>query len=369
MEGHGGQVQGGKRSGRFNAIGTFSWRSPGVDLNDLGYMYQADYLEENIELKYQVSKPKGILRDYWGSLNQNHQWSYGGETTQETLNLHLYTRFTNLWRAHYWFNRNYNMYDTRELRGGPKLYKDSYWYARFFFQSNNAKDVLIGFGPYYQWGDDGVSMRNVNTLYVRWQIGSRINITTQTDYDYRVDYNKYIQKIGLSNDETGYLVGQLDRKTLKTTLRLEYFITPEISLQYYANPYASVGKYSEFRRVKDGSSKDLNRRYYFPSSLDFQDNVYNMIDQSSEKYKFYNPNFKYQEFNSNFVARWEFRPGSTLYFVWNSSKFSYKYSDDYRVIKTYRDIFNFREIFNFKNSENAGFNNVFMVKFNYWFSL
>ncbi|HKJ42875.1 MAG TPA: DUF5916 domain-containing protein [Sunxiuqinia sp.] len=357
LEGHGGQVKGGKRSGRFNAIGTFSWRSPGVDLNDLGYMYQADYLEENVELKYQVSKPKGIMRNYWGSFTQNHQWSYGGETTRESLNLHLYTRFTNLWRIHYWVDRDYNIFDTRELRGGPKLYKDSYWYGRFWFQSNYAKDVLIGFGPYYQWSDDGVSMHNVNTFYIRWQINNHINITSETSYIYQVDNNKYVQKLGLSNDETGYLVGQLDRKTLKTTLRLEYFITPEFSIQYYANPYASVGKYADFKRVKNSSNKDMNQRYYFPSSLDFKDNVYNMTDQSSETYKFYNPNFKYQEFRSNLVARWEFRPGSTLYLVWNSSKFSYKYSSDYSVTNSFKDIFGMKS------------SNVFMIKFNYWFSL
>lgn len=357
LEGHGGEIEGGKRSGRFNAIGTFSWRSPGVDLNDLGYLYQADYLEENIVLRYKVSKPKGILRDYWGTLTQNHQWSYGGETTQESLNLHLYTRFTNLWRAHYYLNRNYNIYDTRELRGGPKLYKSPYWYARFFFQSNNAKDVLIGFGPYYQWGDDGISMRNVNTLYIRWQINDHINITTQTDYDLRVDNDKYVRKLSLSTDQTGYLVGQLDRKTLKTTLRLEYFVTPEISLQYYANPYASVGKYSHFRRVKDGSNKDIDQRYYFPTSVELANSYYDMTDGSSETYSFHNPDFKYQQFSSNLVARWEFRPGSTLYLVWNSSKFSYKYSDDYSVTNTYKDIFN------------VGSSNVFMIKFNYWFSL
>ena len=357
LEGHGGQVEGGKRSGRFHAIGTFSWRSPGVDLNDLGYLYQADYLEENIQLKYQVSKPKGIMRDYWVSLTQNHQWSYGGETTHEAMNLHLYTRFTNLWRAHYWLDRDYNIFDTRELRGGPKLYKDPTWDARIFIQSNNAKDVLIGFGPYYKWSDDGVSMRNVNSFVIRWQINDRIIITNQTDYDLLTDNHQYVQKVGLSNDKTGYLVGQLDRKTLKTTLRLEYFITPELSLQYYANPYASVGKYSHFRRVNNGSSKKMTNRYFDPVFIDFQNNIYTMSDSQAEQYSFYNPNFNYQEFRSNLVARWEFRPGSTLYLVWNNSRFSYKYSNSYSVTNSFVDIFGLNS------------SNVFMIKFNYWFSL
>ena len=109
--------------------------------------------------------------------------------------------------------------------------------------------------------------------------------------------------------------------------------------------------------MKEGSNKDIKQRYYFPTSLELANSYYDMTDGSSENYSFHNPDFKYQQFSSNLVARWEFRPGSTLYLVWNSSKFSYKFSDDYSVTNTYKDIFN------------VGTSNVFMIKFNYWFSL
>lgn len=357
LAGHGGELKGGKRSGKFRAIGAFSWRSPGIDLNDLGYMYQADYLQQELEFRYQVNKPLGILRDYYFDLTQNNSWSYGGETTKKELDLHAFLRFTNLWRMHAYLEYDYSQFDTRELRGGPKLYKEDSWKTRIFVQSNNAKKILVAGGPNWSWSVDGVYKRAVYTFFVRWQISDRISINSQTDYEILSDYHEYVRKINLSDDQTGYLVGQLDRKTISTTLRLEYFITPEFSLQYYANPYASVGKYSNFRRVNDGSSKNIDQRYLSPQSISLENNTYNMTDAQSETYSFAKPDFNYQELRSNLVARWEFRPGSTLYLVWNSSRFLYERSNNHSVSQSYGDLFGLKS------------ENVFMIKFNYWFSL
>jgi hypothetical protein len=65
MSGWGGQLKGGKQSGKFRASGTVSWRSPGVDLNDLGYLRDADLIIQRVDLRYQVNEPKGILRNYY----------------------------------------------------------------------------------------------------------------------------------------------------------------------------------------------------------------------------------------------------------------------------------------------------------------
>ena len=61
LAGNGGELKGGKRSGKFRATGGFSWRSPGIDLNDIGYLRQADFIEQNTELLYRVNKPKWIF--------------------------------------------------------------------------------------------------------------------------------------------------------------------------------------------------------------------------------------------------------------------------------------------------------------------
>ncbi|MGQ8335553.1 DUF5916 domain-containing protein [Sunxiuqinia sp. A32] len=355
--GHGGEIEGGKRSGKFRATGAISWRSPGIDLNDVGYLRQADFIQENVELLYKVNKPNGILRDYWCRFQQLHSWSYGGENTKDELGIHSFLRFTNLWQMHLNLERDFNVFDTRELRGGPKLYIDDSWDREIYIQSNSSKDLMFAVGTRRVSYDDNISKRDLHTFFVRWHLNDHVSLSSRTKVELLTDHHQYVQKVGLSSDDTGYLVGTLDRKTLQTTIRLEYFITPELSLQYYANPYASVGSYDSFRRVIDASDRNIDRRYLSLTNMTSVNGAYTFVENDGEQYSIPIPNFNYRELRSNLVARWEFRPGSTLYLVWNSS--SLKNSREYEssVIESFGDIFGLKS------------QNVFMIKFNYWFSL
>jgi len=355
LSGHGGEFEGGLHNGKIRATGNFSWRSPGVDLNDVGYIYQADYLKESGTLYYMMSKPWWITRSYWFRINQEANWSYGGEKTSQEIGSHAYLYFRNLWKVHLNMKRVYNVYDTRELRGGPSLFKEPSWEAEVFCQTNASKDFFVGFQKRWVVGDDNISHRNLNVLNLIFRLGNNFSFSTNAIYVENSDYHQYAGAVKFSDGNRGYVVGQIDQKVLQSTVRLEYFLTPELSLQYYASPYASIGKYSEFRRVLDGSNKDINQRYLnLQGSLDggFYD-----FTEGSETYSMRNPDFTFKEFNSNLVARWEFRPGSTLYFVWNNTISDYMPEYNSSVTKVFRDI------------PGTSSQNLFMLKFTYWFTL
>lgn len=356
LSGHGGTLKGGKRSGKFRANASFAWRSPGVNLNDVGYVYQTDYLEETAELRYQVNKPKGIWRDYWFRLTQLSNWTYGGELSKQELAAHTYLRFRNLWNVHFNLERDYNVFDTKELRGGPMLYKDPSWDSEIFIQSNPSKNLFTGFGTRFVFGDDQVTARNITQCYLMWRLGKNLNISNQTVYQRNVDYHQYAGRVNLSDGNKGYIIGQIDQDVLVSTLRIEYFLTPEFSLQYYASPYASIGKYSDFRRVNQSQSRSLNERYIsLTASLD--DGIYTLTEQN-DSYRIYNPDFTFKELNSNLILRWEYRPGSTLFFVWNNTIYDYlSRTYESSIRRTFGHIFD------------SSSQNVFMLKFTYWFSL
>ena len=357
LSGWGGFLQGGKRSGKFRAIGTLNWRSPGVDFNDVGYLYQADLIQQTAKLTYKVSKPKGIVRSYYTEFTQEHDWSYGGETTMDRLNLHNFVQFNNLALIHLNLRRNFNQYDTRELRGGPKLYKDANNDLDLYFQTNSVRDFWAGFGPRFTRSPDKISKANYFTTYLKWQLSDRLSIISNTVVSRIIDNNKYVTTTSDETNSLKYLVGTIDRYTISSTLRFEYFVSPEISLQYYGNPYASTGKYNNFREVADASNKSLDMRYLGLESKTTSNNSYNLYNEGQLAYTIKNPDFNYQEFRSNLVGRWEFRPGSTLYLVWTNTRTGYSSQLDQSIWKSFGSIWNVRP------------QNVFMIKFSYWFSL
>lgn len=358
LDGWGGALTGGKRSGKFRAVGGLTWRSPGVDLNDVGYLRQADFIKQDFGLVYNVNKPKGILNSYYLSLDQRHHWSYGGENLMDEFDAHARFVFKNLWISHVDFDQTYNQIDTRQLRGGPALRIDNSFSPELFIQTNSSKKFMVATGAELIHYTDKISNGFEYDFDMVWQVSNRFLIESSSEYANEIYYHQYVKQKTVDGKKE-YVVGKIDRQTLFTTLRLEYFITPELSLQYYGSPYASTGKYSDFRKVNISQSKDLQERYA-PLFIDdnngspiLVDEEYNMLlDFSTE-----NPDFDYQEFNSNFVLRWEYKTGSTFYFVWTNS------------LSNYTNEYNPSIFDSMKNITQGKAQNAFMVKFSYWFSL
>ena len=358
LQGWGGQVSGGKRSGKFRIEGSLDWRSPGVELNDLGYLRQADYIDQEISAIYRVNKPKGILLSYFVEMEQARHWSYGGENLGDEFDSRARFQFKNLWKVDLVFDRTFSEIDTRALRGGPSLRIDGNTRGEFFVQTNSSKDLFFGTGVEFTRFDEKISKENEYTFYAYWLISNRLSLTSNTVFTTGIDNSQYILQKTIG-DKREYIVGKLDRKTLYTTLRAEFFVTPEFSLQYYGSPYASTGQFLDYRKVADSKSKDLNRRYTFLSVPAGFDQIYvrdennnPVINLTSD-----NPDFNFQEFRSNFVARWEYKTGSTLYFVWTNNRSRYESVYDSSVLNLLKGISKVKA------------QKAIMKKLRYWFSL
>jgi hypothetical protein len=358
LDGWGGQLQGGKKSGKFRATGTLSWRSPGVELNDLGYLRDADIIIQRLNLRYQVNQPKGIIRNYYITLEERNDWTFGGENLNTNLNLHGYAKFSNLWSLHVDAVRNFGKIDTRQLRGGPSLRIDPFTITEVFLQTNSASKFYFGLGADKKWVDNDLGGSIDYTFFLRWKISNRFNITSRSYYEELTDNNQYIAQ-RLLNNITRYITGKLERKTLYTTLRAEYFATPELSFQYYGSPYASVGRFVDLYKVNQNLSRDVSQRYsplHIISELDGRYNLDENADGTTD-FSIWNPDFNFRELRSSFVLRWEYRAGSSLYLVWTHNRSLYDSDYNPKVSKSLGSITDLK-------AENA-----FMLKFSYWFSL
>jgi hypothetical protein len=358
MSGWGGQLMGGKQSGKFRATGTLNWRSPGIDLNDLGYLRDADLITQRIDLKYQVNEPKGILRSYYYSIIQRHDWTFGGENINDNFNLHAFYKFKNMWDVHLDGVRNLGKLDTRQLRGGPALRIDPYYNGEIFMQTNSNKKIFLGAGVNKKWVDRNVAGSIDYTFYLQWKLSNSFAITSRTNFEKLTDNNQYVTQT-LVGSNVRYIIGKLDRTTLYTTLRAEYFISPELSLQFYGSPYASTGKYVGLYKVTDSYAHKPQNRYGNLKTVALINGKYYLDENNDGKSDFYiwNPDFNFQEFRSNFVFRWEYKAGSTMYLVWSHNRSAYESQYNSSILDSFGGITRIKP------------DNIFMLKFSYWFSL
>jgi len=141
--------------------------------------------------------------------------------------------------------------------------------------------------------------------------------------------------------------------------RIDYHITPEFSIQYYGSPFISKGSYSEFKYVVDPLSKEYNNRFVIYQDPALSGGNYELDENNDHvpDYSIENPDFNFHQFRSNFVAKWEYRPGSFIYLVWSSERTGNADSADATLGNSFRQLWH---VFP---------GNIFLIKFNYWFSL
>ena len=150
-----------------------------------------------------------------------------------------------------------------------------------------------------------------NAINVSFSVGYSRNWRKQDQY---VDIISY-------NGSSKYIISEVNQKTLRYTLRLNYNVTPELTIQYYGQPFITRPVYKNFGLVKDPLNKSYDARFqrFDPGQIKQNSEGYT-VDENQDglaDYSFGNPDFNFVQFRSNLVARWEYKPGSELYLVWS----------------------------------------------------
>ena len=355
LSGSGGLVRIGKKGGKFNFSLAGQYRSPGINLNDMGYIRQADFVGEGIELAYRMNEPGKWVRSYTLGLSQEALWSFGGENTQNRTGLDFNLRTNKLWTFILSYGFDASHLDTRDLRGGPAIRVDGEHQSGAMIMSNSSKNLSGIMGIHYnQYAVKG-SHQEVTFVKLTWLPIRRIKLSATASYSTRDYHQQYVNTL-VEAGERLYLTGGIDQQTLSLTFRGELFITPELSIQYYGSPYFSVGKYSEFKRVNQSGARNMDDRFdVLDVSYNETDNSYS-FDYNANTWNFHNPDFSFMQFRSNLVLRWEYNLGSTFYFVWAHDR-----SDWQNVYNPVSDITG--DLFGLKG------NHVFMIKLNFWLNL
>ncbi len=355
LGGHGGLVQIGKKGGSFNFDLLVQYRNPGLNLNDMGYIKQADFVGQGVDLTYRMNEPGNWVRNYKIVLSQKAQWSFGGENTLNTAGLFFTLRSNKLWTYMLTYNYEFTHTNTRDLRGGPGLRIDGEHLSGVYLSSNNAKDLSGNAGFHYNSFGNGYSHQEILHASLTWLPVRKVKLSGRAVMNFRKYHQQYVTSL-YGADETLYVLGHIDQNTFSFTLRAELFLSPELSLQYYGSPYYSVGKYDQYGMVKEAGSKEISQRV---ESLDVSysqaSNTYS-FDHNGKSWSFNNPDFSFMEFRSNLVFRWEYKLGSTLYLVWAHDRSGWE-----SLYNPITDITG--ELFGVKG------NNVFMFKLNFWFSV
>ncbi len=360
LGGIGGKVKVGKGSkGLWKYSTNISWVSPGLELNEMGYMNEADQINQGNEISFFVNKPFSIFNTFSLDLEQFNSWNFNG--THLGSGAHL--SFSSQFRNNYSFRTNLIFHsrgiDTRKLRGGPDMIMPNSIATFGSISTDDSKNLIFGFSYNYEKSGNNSAWNYQLQPQITIRPFNILKISVNANYFKNTDKLQYVTSLTDFYSEKQFFLGTIDQKTLGLTFRVDLNITPELAVQYYGSPFVSRGSYSEFKRIISPEDNDFNQRFTTLNSIPVDQYLIGLYEpgDNNPDYLISNPDFNFHEFRSNLVARWEYNPGSFIYLVWTSDRSGYnKYSD-----ATIGDSYRFLGDLSPKN--------IFLIKLNYWFTL
>jgi len=321
LTGTGGKFEIGKGGGgnwRYNIGG--NWRSPELELNDIGYLRQADEIRQYANVRRFFSEPTSWYREANIGLNQFSSYDFEGNYNRIQYELNGFVNYRNNWWSEFGGAHKPRIYINTTLRGGPRwrYSEENFWYL--FSGTDQRKKLSMTLGYVNSRAKQDNFSLDRYELRFRYHPLDALSISLETQYETNPSKTQYVTQ----QDYFGtmrYITGEIDFETLSATLRVNYTINPNLSIQYYAQPYIASGKYTNFNYVNNPIAEDLNERVtlYDNDQIGFQDDVYS-IDENKDSvtdYSFGKPDFSFSQFRSNLVLRWEYIPGSEVFFVWS----------------------------------------------------
>ncbi|PTM09676.1 MAG: hydrolase [Bacteroidetes bacterium] len=321
LSGTGGRISAGTvGGGNWSYNAGFIWRSPELELNDIGFLRQADELRQYANINYRILKPTEIFRTISGRFRQFTTYDFEGNFNRIQYSLGGNLMFNN----NNWIDLNGVhkpiIYINTALRGGPRWRYSQEDNFSVSVGTDERKKLRSSVRFSHSW----TKQNNFSFLYmgadITYQPTNALRISLSPSYSNNPNKTQYVTETDFNGDPR-YILATIDNQTISAALRLNYTINPNLSIQYYGQPYISRARFTDFKHVTNPIADNLYDRFhqYNINQISYNGGTY-LVDEDIDgttDYSIGNPDFSFVQFRSNLVVRWEYIPGSEIFLVWS----------------------------------------------------
>jgi len=323
LSGHGGMISVGKAGeGNWNFETMLNWHSPGLETNDVGYLQTTDEIVHTAKLVYNCYKPVWIFRNYNVGIAHLLSYNYGLIFSYESTIITTSFILNNFWSITTATELNGDFYSNSTMRGGPIIKLPGNISQNFVVATDTKKIVSGSFGILSSFGSNKATFNMKMRSIVSFRLTDGLNIALEHELAKSMNEMQYVTTSEYDNKR--YIFATARQFTNRFSVRLNYNITPDLSIQYYGQPFLSSVGYSDYKLITNPRADQYTDRFsrYLPEQIEYKESRYH-IDENKDgvpEYEFEKPDFKRLDYISNLVARWEYRPGSTVHLVWSHTR-------------------------------------------------
>ena len=344
--------------------------SKGFEVNDLGFSTRSEVLDGGARVTYREIQPGSVFRQYNFGASTFHNWSHealddawsidswNNAHTNGSYQLNAFGQFLNYWGVGTNFSMSPKRMDRRATRGGPMMVAPPS--VSWNINVNTDRRKAISGGLFFNVNDDRIGSGR------GWNLGTFINIQPSDNVAISLEPrfgsfrtpDQYVTATGVlpyaPTYGRRYIFAELDQRSFEMGMRVDWTFSPKLSFQLFAQPLISSGDYVTYKQLAAAQTFDfIDLGPTDPSgtqSVDFD-------DDGTVDFTFGDRDFNFRSLIGNAVLRWEYRPGSTIFLVWQRAQSSSADVGDFELGRDVGALFD------------APADDRFIVKVNYWLGL
>lgn len=360
-----------KQAGAFGAKIALAAASPGYEVNDLGFQSASDRLIIDTNFSYNHPNPGRILRQWDVRGSPDAVWNYAGDRVWAEVNGGFNWQFLNYWGGGVRLSYNPPHDDDRLTRGGPLARTPRRFGGSANLRTDGRRKTTGRIN--FQWeGSSDDSWDRSISFDLTANPSDRLRIQFGPSYSRRHTSAQYVTSVAapLATQTFGrrYVFGGLDQTTFSLETRIYATFTPTLSLQLYVEPFISTGNYRELKELERAGTFDFLEYGTDVGTVSQDPGGSYSIDPDGSgpaaSFTVSDQDFSYRSLIGNAVLRWEWRPGSTLFLVWQQSRISLLQGDG--IDGTDPWIGGFDMSRDVADMFATPADNIFVIKVNYW---
>lgn len=333
--------------------------SPGFDANALGFHNATDRVGGSAVVIYRQNTPGRLMRSWSANLSGTTRFTYGGERTDLFFGSNVNGQFRNFWSAG--LNASFwpGSYDDRLTRGGPLAAGPMGGNLNLSANTDGRKAFSAGVST----GQSATALGGRSSSFgasATYRPNDSVTLSLEPGLSYNFSPRQFVRAFD-DPAATGtfgrrYVFGELEQRSASVETRVDWIFTPDLSLQFVLRPFVASGDYVRYGEL------DAPRALRLPIYGQDRGTATRNADGSltidpgdgGAPFRIADPSFTFRSLQGNAVLRWEYRPGSALFLVWQQQRSGFEQDGRPNWARDGRALFS------------DPVENVFLLKATYW---
>jgi hypothetical protein len=347
-------------------VGTATYQdwSPGFEINDVGYQNAADCRGFSWLGLYKQNKPGRLFHNWDAFVFTNHSFNYAWDLTYQGYEADAEGTFRNYWYGDARASWYPGGYDDRLTRGGPMSRVPPGGRVRFTVNSDFRKSYQAGWQGNWQWDDaGGHSVQHTPSLSLHPSSSVLLNFapTIRISRDMAQYVGTFADSTAGATFGSRYVFATLDQTSISFDTRVNWTFSPKLSLQLYVQPFVVTGLYKDLKELTAPREYEFGVYGRSVGTVQRDSTGAYKVDPDgagpASAFTVPDPNFNFRSLLGNAVLRWEYRPGSAVFLVWQQSRSETQPFGDFDFSRDFRALVDNRP------------ENIFAIKATYWLGI